>query len=191
MKPRLRICLAALAVLTLALASPAAAQPRGGRTAPGPGARVLSLWAVLDPGPIDGLGLGGRLTLPLVPEGVLHHPRVRDELTLEVGGDFVHYEDRVGAYPTYVDYSWNGFLAVVGGAWNFWLTPELAVYPKIDMGWWFGWYSGWNGSYGYGRGDFDGLFLQGAVGMIYRLRSVSLRAEAGSGLLRIGVGFAY
>ncbi len=186
----LRMTLAALAAL--ALAAPAAAQQRPVRkTAPGPGGQMLSVWAVLDAGPVDGIGIGGRVMFPLVPEGLLHHPRIRDELTLEVGADFVHYEDRVGFYPTYVDYSWNGFLAVAGGTWNFWLTPDLAVYPKIDLGWWFGWYSGWDDRYGYGRGSFDGLFLQGAVGVVYRLRTVSLRAEAGSGLLRLGVGFAY
>lgn len=184
--------LALVALASLAVATPAAAQPRRtGRSAPAPGGQMLSFWGVVDPGPIDGIGLGGRVMIPLVPEGVLHHPRVRDEFTLEVGADFVHYEDRVGFNPVYVDYSWNGFLAVVGGTWNFWLTPDLALYPKIDLGWWFGWYSGWNDTYPYGRGDFDGLFLQGAVGVVYRLRTVSLRAEAGSGLLRLGVGFAY
>jgi len=187
----IRLSFVALALALLAVATPAVAQRRAGRTAPGPGGQMLSIWAVLDAGPVDGIGFGGRLMLPLVPEGVLHHPRVRDEFTLELGADFVHYEDRVGLYPTYVDYSWNGFLPVVGATWNFWLTPELALYPKIDLGWWFGWYSGWNGSYGYGRGHFDGLFVQGAVGLVYRLRTVSLRAEAGSGLLRLGVGFAY
>lgn len=193
MNRTLRLSLLAATAAVLAVAAPAAAQQgkAAGRSAPGRGGQMLSLWAVLDPGPIDGIGFGGRVMFPLVPEGVLHHPRIRDEFTLEVGGDFVHYEDRVGLHPAYVDYSWNGFLAVVGGTWNFWLTPDFALYPKIDLGWWFGWYSGWDDRYGYGRGDFDGLFLQGALGIVYRLRTVSLRAELGSGLLRLGVGFAY
>jgi hypothetical protein len=180
-----------LALAVLLAASPAAAAPaRTSASAPGPGSQSLSLWGVVDPGPVDGIGFGGRLTLPLVPEGVLHHPRVRDEFTLEVGADFVHYEDRVGIPGFYVDYSWNGFLAVVGGTWNFWFTPRFALYPKLDLGYFLGWYS--DDDFGPYRGrDFDGVFLQGALGLIYRFDSLSLRVELGSGLARIGVGFAF
>jgi hypothetical protein len=184
-----------LAALVLLLAAgPASAAPRSHArsAAPGPGGHSLSLWAVLDPGPFDGVGVGGRFTLPIAPQGVLHHPQVKDELVLELGADFVHYRDRVGFPPgPYIDYSWNGLLAVVGGAWNFWFTPRFAAYPKIDVGWWYGWYRGWDGNYGYGRSDFDGLFLQGALGIIYRFDAVSLRVEAGSGLLRIGIGIPF
>lgn len=179
-------------VLALALAAaPASAQSRVGAYSPGRGTNILSVWGVFDPGPVDGLGLGLRYMLPIAPEGVLHHPRVHDEFTLEFGGDFVHYNERIGPYPYYVDFNWNGFLAVVGGTWNFWFTPRFAVYPKLDLGYWFGSYSGWDSRYGYVRPDYGGFFVQGAVGVIYRLQSVALRAEAGSGLLRLGVGFAF
>jgi hypothetical protein len=178
--------IAAAAVL-LALPSPASAAPQ--RRAAGR-SEMLSFWGVLDPGPIDGVGVGGRVMMPLA-QGILQHPRIRDEFTLELGADFVHYEDRVGFDPFYVEYSWNGVLPVVGATWNFWFTPRLAFYPKLDVGWWFGWYRGWNDGYGYGRGDFDGVFLQAAAGMIYRMRSAALRVEAGSGLLRIGVGLPF
>jgi hypothetical protein len=182
----------ALLVLTFLLAASTAearpaARSASARAAPGRGGQALSFWAVLDPGPVDGIGLGGRVMLPLVPEGVLHHHRIRDEFTLDIGADFVHYEARVG-WPYYYDYSWNGFLPVVGATWNFWFTPDLALYPKLDLGYWFGWYDGPNG---YGRADFDGLFLQGALGLIYRFQSVSLRVELGSGLLRIGLGIPF
>ncbi len=185
---------ATLAVLALA-ASPAAAAPASmpvRSSAPGPGGQSFSFWAVLDPGPFDGIGVGGRFTLPIVPQGILHSPRVRDEFTLELGADFVHYSDRVGLPPgPFVDYSWNGFLAVAGGAWNFWFTPRFAAYPKLDVGWWSGWYSHWDPGLGYTRASFDGLFLQGALGIIYRFDRVALRAEAGSGLLRIGLGVPF
>ncbi len=183
--------LAAAALSLLLAASPADAKPGAARASgghSGPGLTSLSLWGVLDPGPIDGLGLGFRLGVPLVPQGILH-AQIRDELVLEAGADFVHYNDRVGFYPYYVDYSWNGLLAVGGVAWNFWFTPQLALYPKLDLGWWFGWYRGWDNRYGYGRGDFDGIFLQGAAGLVYRAQSVDFRLELGSGLARIGVGF--
>jgi hypothetical protein len=185
---------ATVTVLALA-ATPAAAASAVMSTrssAPGPGDRSLSIWAVVDPGPYDGLGVGARYTLPIVPEGVLHSPSVRDELTLELGADFVRYSDRVGFPPgPFVDYSWNGFLAVAGGAWNFWFTPRFAAYPKLDFGWWYGWYSPSSPAPGFRRASFDGLFLQGALGVIYRFDRVALRVEGGSGLVRAGVGIPF
>jgi hypothetical protein len=179
--------LAAAVAALVAVPSPAsAARPQRAASR----SEMLSFWGVLDPGPIDGVGVGGRVMLPL-GQGILQHPRVRDEFALEFGADFVHYEDRVGFDPFYVDYSWNGFLPVVGATWNFWLTPRFALYPKLDLGWWFGWYDGWDDGPGYGRADFDGVFLQGAVGAVFRFRSAAFRVEAGSGLLRIGVGLPF
>jgi hypothetical protein len=184
-----------LALAVLLAASPAAAAPsapsaRNAGSAPGRGSHSLSVWGVADPGPVDGIGAGLRFTFPLEPRGVLHHPRVKDEFTLEVGADFIHYEDRVGVPGFLVDYTWNGFLLVAGGAWNFWFTPQFAVYPKIDLGYFFGWYS--DANFGpYGRHDFGGIFLQGALGLIYRFQTVALRLELGSGLVRLGVGFQF
>ena len=185
-----RTLLATFVTLAALQATPAAAQSR---YASGRGTQILSVWGVLDPGPVDGAGVGVRFMLPIAPHGVIRGSTVRDEFTLEFGADFVHYSDHVGPYGPYpyVGYSWNGFLPVVGATWNFWLTPAFALYPKLDLGYWVGSYSGWVDQYGYARHDFDGFFIQGAVGMMFRLQSVALRAEAGSGLLRLGVGFAF
>ncbi len=202
-----------VAVLLLLAASPALAAQKPGSSrsgssssslgsSPGPGGQSLSGWFVLDPGPVDGVGIGGRVAIPLAPAGVLHSPRVRDDFTLELGADFVHYAMKVTvpdyyySYPYYgshtEDYSWNGLLAVGGVAWNFWLTPRFALYPKIDLGYFFGWYSGWNDAWGpYGRSSFGGLFLQGAGGLMYRFQTMSLRIELGSGLLRAGLGMSF
>jgi hypothetical protein len=192
-----RALLSSAALSLLLAAAPAAAKPgvdrsTGTSTASGTSGNTISLWGVLDPGPVDGAGFGLRVGIPIVPQGFLH-ARIRDELVLEVGADFLHYSDRVGYYPYYVDYSWNGFLAVGGAAWNFWFTPQLALYPKIDLGFRYGWYSGWNNGYGYSHSDLDGVFLQAAGGVIYRLQPsrVELRAEIGSGLLRLGVGIPF
>ncbi len=181
-----------------ALAAPRSAAPSSA-PAPRSGSNSLSGWLVLDPGPFDGVGVGGRVGIPLAPQGVLHNPRVRDDITLEVGADFVHYSLDFGYYDYYGyyyngNYSWNGILAVGGVAWNFWFTPQLALYPKVDLGYFFGWYSGWNDAWGYGgygRASYGGLFLQGAAGLIYRFQTVSLRVELGSGLLRAGVGMSF
>jgi hypothetical protein len=172
-------------LVALALPSPAAAQ----RGRPRATTEMLSFWIVLDAGNPDGFGLGGRYMLPIV-DGFIRHHRIRDEFTLEFGADFVHYEDDLGDPPFEVDYSWNGFLPVVGGTWNVWLTPRIAVYPKIDVGYWFGWYSG-DDPGPYDRVDFDGGFVQGAVGFMFKGSSVAFRVEAGSGLLRIGLGFPF
>jgi hypothetical protein len=49
----------------------------------------------------------------------------------------------------------------------------------------------WNGILAVVGGIFDGIFLQGALGLVYRFETVALRVELGSGLMRIGVGFAF
>jgi hypothetical protein len=195
-----------LAAALLLAASPALAAPRppsrASSSAPGSGGNSLSGWLVLDPGPFDGVGVGGRVGIPLAPQGVLHNPRVRDDITLEVGADFVHYSLDFRYYDPYygyygdwrdANYSWNGILAVGGVAWNFWFTPQFALYPKVDLGYFFGWYSGWDdAAWGsYGRASYGGLFLQGAAGLIYRFQTMSLRVELGSGLLRAGVGMSF
>jgi hypothetical protein len=187
-----RVCLAvvSLAILldaTPALAAGSYAGPRGGHS--------LSVWGVFDAGGPGGVGLGMRLTLPLVPEGVLRHPTIKDEFVLELGADFVHYGAQLGFYPYYIDYTWNGVLPVVGAAWNVWFTPRFAIYPKLDLGYWIGWWGGWNtyygATYGYIRPSYGGFFIQGALGFIYRLDPVALRAELGTGLLRLGVAFQF
>lgn len=188
MKRNVAVAVVVVAVLAASRAAAAPSQMYG-RPAPGLGDRSLSIWAVADPGPYDGLGVGFRYTLPIVPQGVIHSATVRDEFTLELGTDFVHYSDRIGPPPgPFLDYSWNGFLAVAGGAWNFWFTPRFAAYPKVDLGWTYGWYSRADFPPGYARASFDGVFLQGALGVIYRLDRVALRLEAGSGLVRAGIG---
>ncbi len=193
MNHRTLLSIAALALLlsaSAAEAKPGSTPTSSGSYGHGAGQNSLSFWGVFDPGS-DGAGLGMRLALPIAPQGILH-AKVRDEFVLELGADFLHYSEHVGG-PYYTDYSWNGFLLVGGVAWNFWFTPQLALYPKLDLGWWFGSYNGWDPVYGtyYHQHEFDGLFLQGAVGLIYRFSKVDLRVELGSGLLRVGVGIPF
>ena len=186
---RTHLLLPIVALSLLLSASPAEAKP-GAYQSSGTGVSSLSLWGVLDPGPWDGAGAGFRVAVPIAPQGLLH-ARIRDELVLELGMDYVHYAAHLGwPYGAY-DYSWNGLLAVGGVAWNFWLTPQLALYPKLDLGFEYGWYHGWDTAWGgyYDQHSYGGLFVQGAAGLIYRLHSVDLRVELGTGLLRLGVGF--
>ncbi|HYU15046.1 MAG TPA: hypothetical protein VEL05_03215 [Candidatus Acidoferrum sp.] len=127
----------------------------------------------------SGLGVGGRYQKTLVPEGWLHIPTVHDDFGLEGGADFIHY--------SFFGASYNEVAVVVGGVWNFWFAKDrLALYPKVDMGYRFGSWSAGSTIGGYG-----GLILQGSAGIAYRVAPVTLRAELGSGSLRLGAGFAF
>src|SRR5690349_18859064 len=96
-----RALLPVAALALLVSASPVEAKPgaaQSGSSSSGSGLSSLSVWAVFDAGPVDGIGVGLRLAAPIVPQGILH-AKVKDELVLEFGSDFVHYSDRVGYYP--------------------------------------------------------------------------------------------
>lgn len=195
-----RLASSLVAALALAASSPVLAAPPRTSAPQSPsqpastrGETAFSVWGVLDPSP-SGVGVGARVTIPIA-DGVIHDGNVRDDFTLEFGADYVHVSERAGIPGYYIDYSWNALLPVVGVSWNFWLSPRVALYPKLDLGYWIGWFSGWNSSdgstYGYTQPSYGGVFFQGAAGLVYRLDSLALRVEAGTGLLRIGAGFNF
>jgi len=183
---------AALLTLAAALlaATPALAQP-----AP---AGELSGWLILGAGYgygagyHDGFGVGGRYRVALVPEGLIQgRGTVRDSLDFEAGADLVRYAYGYRSPSLNYDYTWWAFRPRAGLLWNFWLTPQLALYPKLDLGYEFGWFDGWNASAG-PRPGYAGLFLEPSIGLIYRVRpATSLRVELGSEGLKLGVGVAF
>jgi hypothetical protein len=132
-----------------------------------------------------GIGVGARYQKTIVPAGVLHLSNVHDDIGLEGGIDYYHYSFSSIGY----DWSYNEAAILVGAVWNFWfLNDRLALYPKIDVGFRFG---SWSTNAGVENpGGYGGLVIQGAAGIAYRLNVVTLRAEAGSGSVRLGVGFA-
>ena len=178
-----------LAALALAAALPAAARAADPSLRwEGPGSGVTG-WAILGYG--DAVGAGVSYHTSLVPEGFIRDPgvRIHDNLDLEVGADFLNYYGyRVGPY----DYGWNELLLRGGLLWDFWLTPRLAVYPKLDLGWGFGGYTG-NYDPAYGpRQTFGGLFVEGAAGVIFKLQPrLALRGEIGSAGLKLGIDFEF
>lgn len=150
-----------------------------------PSARGLTLWGIV---PWGGFGVGGRFTLPLGMEPLLkNNPNLRDAFALEFGADVLHWSYGFGAY----DYGWNAILPVVGVMWNVWLNEQLALYPKLDLGYFLGWYTGWSDQWG-PRPTHGGLFWNVALGAMYRLpSSITLRAEAGYAGLKLGAAWAF
>jgi hypothetical protein len=176
----LRIAAVAVALLT---ASPAFADLKpptkgGGMDNTISAFGLLSYWYAE-----SGFGLGARYQRTVHKEGVLKLPTVKDDFGIEGGIDFVHYSFGFGP----VTWTLNEYAIVVGGVWNFWLSDQLALYPKVDLGYRIVSWStntGFSNPTGYG-----GIILQGAAGVCYKLDRLTLRAEAGSGTLRLGVGF--
>jgi hypothetical protein len=176
----------AFALGTLCAATPAVAQSKTGLPLGASMDRDLSAFGVLDYtyGAGTGYGLGVRYQKAVVPEGVLKLDDIRDDIAIEGGLDLVHHGWSAAGISSL---SYDEIMPVVGGVWNFWLTPQAAVYPKLDFGWRFG---RWSDSKFTGTSGYGGLFVQGAAGIVYKLERLTLRAELGTGLLRAGVAFA-
>ena len=134
----------------------------------------------------SGFGIGGRYQKVVARNAVIKSGPIHDEFGLEAGVDYYHYN--FGFVGNSLSY--NEIAIVLGSVWNFWLLDDkLALYPKIDVAYRIGSFSNDSGTtalMGYG-----GIWIQGAAGVVYRLGGVSLRAELGSGSLRLGAGFSF
>jgi hypothetical protein len=187
-KPMHQPRLLATAVIALLITSPAAAQTQdsesGELSQPEPNSAVLSAWGILGYG--NGLGIGGRFMLPVVPEGFLQNDRIKDQLAAEIGVDLLRY-----SYSFLrADYGFVAVLPVAGLLWNVWVSDNLALYPKLDLGYAVGFLTGWNETWG-SRSTYGGFFWQTSVGVLFKTRSVALRLELGNGLLKAGVGIGF
>lgn len=189
----MRILISTLALAAL-LAAPPARAAEGGRH----GGDELTGWLILGAGYgyhegyESGFGIGGRYRTSLVPGGVLrpNQSNLRDSIDLEVGADLVRYSYHYRVAPYDYSYTWTAFRPRAGVMWDFWLTPQLALYPKLDLGYQFGWFDGWD--YPGPHPGWSGLFLEPSIGMIWRFKpATSLRAELGSEGLKLGLGFAF
>lgn len=189
-----RFLLAAIAALSLTIAPDAQAQ--AGRR----GGNLLTGWLALDPGSPAGIGLGARLLLPIIPEGLLTgqiRSGVREELDFEVGADFLHWGYDVTYYnPVYPfelrtdPYGVAAFEIVGGVLWNWWLTPRFAVYPKVDLGYRYAWVSEWPSALPYDPPSYSEIFVNGAAGLMYQASNFTFRVEAGNHSLKVGAGIA-
>jgi len=148
-----------------------------------------------------GYGVGARFQWVAAPKGVLKLPNgMRDEIGIEPGFDFFHasYGSGVslGTLSAQWNFDYNEFTPVVGVVWNFWLTREIAVYPKIDLGYRIAEWSVSETVSGASGGpmqvqahaDVSPVYFQGAAGVAWRFSdALSLRAEVGWNTLRAGI----
>ncbi len=190
----MRTIVSTLALAALLAAAPARAAQPAPRAAPG----ELTGWLILGAGYgyhdgyDSGFGVGGRYRMPLAPQGLLgpNQSNIRDTVDLEFGADLVRYAYHYGGVGGPYDYSWTAFRPRAGVMWNFWVSPQVALYPKLDLGYQFGWFDGWDAPGGHP--SWSGFFLEPSLGLIWRFRpATSLRVEAGSEGLKLGLGFAF
>jgi len=193
----MRTLLSTLALAALLSAAPAqAARPAEAAARAPVGYEELTFWGILGAGYgyhdgyESGFGVGGRYRMALVPEGFIrpNASRIRDSFDLEFGADLTWYTYYVPA-PVNDRYTWTAFRPRAGVMWDVWFTPQLAIYPKIDLGYQFGWFSGYPGG---SHPSWSGIFMEPSIGLIWRFRpATSLRVEAGSEGLKLGVGLAF
>ncbi|HYH96810.1 hypothetical protein [Hyalangium sp.] len=124
--------------------------------------------------------------IPVGPEGFLRNERIKDQLAAEFGVDLLRF-----SYSSLSDdYGFVELLPVAGLLWNVWVSDNLALYPKVDLGYAAGFLTGWNDAWG-SRPTYGGFFWQASVGALFKTRSVALRFELGHGLLKAGVGIGF
>ena len=145
-------------------------------------ARSAAVWGLLSYFG-GGHGLGGRVTLP-VGRGLLSHAAIEDSFALDLGVDYLRYSFG-GALGG--DLSWNLLRPVGGLLWNLHLSEDLALYPKLELGYDLVWLAGGGDTYA----GLGGLHLAALVGMLYDVGPLSLRAELGWGHLKGGVAFRF
>jgi len=148
----------------------------------------LTAWGIIA---WAGFGLGARYEMPLIPSGLLHGsvPAFKkDSVEVEAGADFVRYD----AGLWWADVNYNVFRPAVGGKWSLWLTDEIAVYPKVELGFDISWWSGYDWPTGYDPPNHTGIYFDAAAGALYKLgTNLTLRAEVGIDGLRAGVGYRF
>jgi hypothetical protein len=131
-------------------------------------------------------GLGARFQKTIVSDVVFKdQPKIKDDFGIEFGVDYLHYSfDYLG-----FDWDFDEIALMAGGVWNVWLNDNLALYPKLELGYSFG--SGDVDIAGVNYSEDDGFVAQAAAGVLYKAFPVVLRAELGTWSLRLGAGFQF
>lgn len=156
----------------------------------GPGASAPSLkggsvWGIL---PWGGIGVGARFMVPVAIPPLIHGTSVKDSFAFEGGADFLRWSYGFGAFG---NYTVTELVPVAGLMWSIWLNPQLAFYPKVELGYVFYSVSGFDQTWG-SRPTYSFLFWDLTGGALYRLNGgITLRAEIGYAGLKLGAGWLF
>lgn len=154
-----------------------------------PGPTGPSVWGVL---PWGGFGLGARYMIPLPITQLLTRTKFHDYWALEFGADILRFNYDYAFGTTAYSYNWTEIIPVVGMMWQFWITDDFAVYPKVEIGYAFGWYSDTQGGTTSGLSGGNHLFPDGTAGLLYKLgNGITLRAEAGYVGGKVGLAWLF
>jgi hypothetical protein len=165
---------------TTSTTTPATEQPGGIKdSSPQSRPMMISAFTGLHYGHFSGYGfpmlIGGRFSIPIVPDGFI--PSLNDEFGLEFGMDF----DITFLSSAYNDSVLFGFGIPADAMWDFHITPKFDAYAKIGVviG------SVFNSGYGFW------WTFRSAVGLRLKLNDVMyFRAEVGYPAIMAGLGFA-
>ena len=153
-------------------------------TRPGITGPALSGFSVMAQVVWDGYGVGARYMFPIGIPSLLSRTKFKDSWALEAGLDWIRRgQDYVGG-----DYHYDQVVPTFGMMWTLWLNDQFAVYPKIDAGYAIGVHNSISNCYGCSIG---GVWVEGAAGLLYKLSSITLRAELGDYGLKGGVSWLF
>jgi hypothetical protein len=131
-----------------------------------------------------GFGLSGRFQHTLSENGLLRNVKIHDDIGIEGSLDFNHYSWNFYGY----EWSYNEIGVAASAVWNFWFSPEFAIYPRLGLGYAFG---SWSDNSGLTNPDgYGGIYFVGGAGLLYELEAVTLRAEVSNAALNLGVSFS-
>jgi hypothetical protein len=93
-------------------------------------------WTYTDWNNSDGLGLGGRVSIPVLDNGPI--TTINNSLAVGVGFDWAHFDDNCYSFyrvPTPAGYSCtaNHFWIPAVAQWNFWFTPVVSVFAEVGF----------------------------------------------------------
>lgn len=127
-----------------------------------------------------GLGIGGRMTLPMA-DGFFRGP-VRDGFSLDVGADYMRFSRPQDAHQSSV------LRPSAGLVWTLRVSERFAFYPKVELGWDLGRVHGPRGSEV--SESLSGLHTEAIGGLLVSLGPVTVRAESGWGYFKAGLAFS-
>lgn len=96
----------------------------------------LVQWSYTDWNNSDGIGVGGRVSIPVMDNGPI--TTINNSLAVGIGFDWAHFDDDCYAdfrVPTPAGYSCtaNHFWVPAVAQWNFWFTPVVSAFAEVGF----------------------------------------------------------